>query len=45
MRVVVTERGGHCGFLPSLSGDSWIDGVMAEWFAAAGRPRPGATRP
>lgn len=39
LQVVVTERGGHCGFLPSLAGASWIDGVMADWFAAAGRPR------
>ncbi|HRP34602.1 MAG TPA: alpha/beta fold hydrolase [Gammaproteobacteria bacterium] len=39
LQVVVTRRGGHCGFLPSLVGASWIDGVMADWFAAAGRPR------
>ncbi len=39
LQVVVTQRGGHCGFLPSLRGESWIDGVMARWFAAAGRPR------
>lgn len=39
LQVVVTERGGHCGFLPSLGGESWIDGVMASWFAPAGRPR------
>lgn len=39
LQVIVTERGGHCGFLPSLRGESWIDGVMAHWFAAAGRPR------
>lgn len=39
LQVVVTERGGHCGFLPSLGGESWIDGVMARWFAPAGRPR------
>lgn len=39
LQVVVTERGGHCGFLPSLVGASWIDGIMADWFAAAGRPR------
>jgi predicted alpha/beta-fold hydrolase len=36
LTVVATERGGHCGFLPSLRGASWIDGQMANWFAPAG---------
>ena len=27
MRIVLTKRGGHCGFLPSLRGDSWANGV------------------
>jgi uncharacterized protein len=36
LTVVVTERGGHCGFLPSLHGASWVDGQMADWFAPAG---------
>ena len=35
LRVVATARGGHCGFLPSAAGASWIDGEMARWFAAA----------
>jgi uncharacterized protein len=36
LTVVTTEHGGHCGFLPSLRGTSWIDGQMADWFAPAG---------
>jgi uncharacterized protein len=36
LTVVATERGGHCGFLPSLRGASWIDGQMARWFTPAG---------
>lgn len=36
LSVVVTEHGGHCGFLPSLRGTSWVDGEMARWFAPAG---------
>lgn len=39
LKVVVTRCGGHCGFLPSITGASWIDSVMAEWFAPAGPPR------
>jgi uncharacterized protein len=39
LTIVATDRGGHCGFLPSLRGTSWIDGQMARWFASAG-PRP-----
>jgi predicted alpha/beta-fold hydrolase len=35
LRVVATTRGGHCGFLPSAFGQSWIDGLMREWFAGA----------
>jgi predicted alpha/beta-fold hydrolase len=35
LRVVATTRGGHCGFLPSAFGHSWIDGLMREWFAEA----------
>ncbi|MGD9386768.1 MAG: alpha/beta fold hydrolase [Gammaproteobacteria bacterium] len=34
LRVVATTRGGHCGFLPSAFGHSWIDGLMLEWFGA-----------
>lgn len=36
LTVVTTEHGGHCGFLPTLRGTSWIDGQMAAWFAPAG---------
>jgi uncharacterized protein len=36
LTVVITRHGGHCGFLPSLRGDCWIDGEMARWFAPAG---------
>lgn len=36
LTVVATAHGGHCGFLPSLRGMSWIDGQMADWFAPAG---------
>jgi uncharacterized protein len=39
LRVLATTRGGHCGFLPSMAGASWIDGQMAAWFAPAGAPR------
>jgi predicted alpha/beta-fold hydrolase len=39
LRVLATTRGGHCGFLPSMAGESWIDGQMAAWFAPAGAPR------
>jgi len=39
LRVLATTRGGHCGFLPSMAGASWIDGQMAAWFAPAGVPR------
>lgn len=35
LRVVATERGGHCGYLDSVRGESWIDGRMAAWFAQA----------
>jgi uncharacterized protein len=35
LMVVETDRGGHCGFLPSLHGSSWVDGQMASWFAPA----------
>jgi predicted alpha/beta-fold hydrolase len=35
LRVVATTRGGHCGFLPSAFGHSWIDALMREWFARA----------
>ncbi len=38
LTVVETRHGGHCGFLSSLLGGSWIDGQMARWFAAAGLP-------
>ncbi|NGX17257.1 alpha/beta fold hydrolase [Wenzhouxiangella sp. XN24] len=34
LQVVATRRGGHCGFLPSLAGSSWVDEQMARWFAA-----------
>ena len=39
LTIIETSRGGHCGFLPSMLGDSWIDGQMARWFGAAA-PRP-----
>lgn len=32
LRVIATTRGGHCGFLPSAFGHSWIDGLMHDWF-------------
>jgi predicted alpha/beta-fold hydrolase len=32
LQVVATTHGGHCGFLPSAFGHSWIDGLMLEWF-------------
>ena len=35
LSVLATRQGGHCGFLPSPFGDSWIDGRMAEYFARA----------
>ena len=35
LQIVATTRGGHCGFLPSAFGHSWIDGLMREWFAEA----------
>jgi uncharacterized protein len=38
LRVVATRCGGHCGFLPSMQGESWIDGQMAAWFAPAALP-------
>lgn len=34
LQVIATTRGGHCGFLPSAFGHSWIDGLMREWFGA-----------
>ncbi|MFU8894789.1 MAG: YheT family hydrolase [Gammaproteobacteria bacterium] len=39
LRVLETERGGHCGFLPSFGAMSWIDEQMLRWF------EPAATRP
>lgn len=36
LTVVATRHGGHCGFLPSMLGASWIDDQMAAWFAPAG---------
>jgi len=36
LSVLETRRGGHCGFLASPFGDSWIDARMAEYFARAG---------
>ena len=39
LQVVATTRGGHCGFLPSAFGHSWIDGLMREWFAEAAAQR------
>jgi uncharacterized protein len=35
LRVVETRHGGHCGFLASVTAESWVDGQMARWFAAA----------
>lgn len=35
LQVLATRRGGHCGFLPSAFGHSWIDGLMRDWFAKA----------
>ncbi|NGP52597.1 alpha/beta fold hydrolase [Thioalkalivibrio sp. XN8] len=37
LRVLATARGGHCGFLPSAFGDSWIDELMLDWFENGGR--------
>jgi len=34
LKVIATRRGGHCGFLPSLAGSSWVDEEMARYFAA-----------
>jgi uncharacterized protein len=36
LSVLETRCGGHCGFLPSVLGTSWIDGQAARWFGAAG---------
>lgn len=30
LRLVVTERGGHCGFMDALGGPSWIDRAIVE---------------
>lgn len=38
LSIVETRTGGHCGFLPSVLGTSWIDGQAARWFGAAGGP-------
>jgi uncharacterized protein len=38
LQVIATRYGGHCGFLTSMQGESWIDGQMAGWFAPAGLP-------
>lgn len=35
LEIVATERGGHCGYLTSWRGESWVDARMAAWFAAA----------
>lgn len=31
LRVLETERGGHCGFLPSLGAMSWLDEQLLRW--------------
>ncbi len=33
LRVTVTPRGGHCGFMESFSGPSWIDRLIVEEFS------------
>lgn len=33
LRVTVTPRGGHCGFMDSFSGPSWIDRLIVEEFS------------
>jgi uncharacterized protein len=38
LTVVKTACGGHCGFLSSFRGPSWVDGEMARWFAPARLP-------
>ena len=30
LRVVLTRRGGHCGFLPTLGGVSWANGIALQ---------------
>ncbi len=35
LTVRTTRWGGHCGFLPSPFGDSWVDGELAGYFAGA----------
>ena len=36
LRVVVTQHGGHCGFLESLGASTWVDGfVLGEFEAQA----------
>ncbi len=33
LRVTITPRGGHCGFMDSFSGPSWIDRLIVEEFS------------
>jgi len=33
LEITTTERGGHCGFLESLAGESWADRRIAAWLA------------
>jgi len=33
LRVVLTKRGGHCGFMPALGGVSWANGIALQALA------------
>ena len=35
LQVIATACGGHCGFLSSAFGQSWIDNLMLDWFGQA----------
>ncbi len=35
LQVTVTARGGHCGFMDSLGGPSWVDRLIVDEFAAS----------
>jgi uncharacterized protein len=37
LRITVTRQGGHCGFLDSLTGESWADRQVYETLQAAAR--------
>ncbi len=33
LQVVRTEHGGHCGYIDSLTGETYADRTMVDWFA------------